>query len=103
MTLLDVLSWERRVAKLLFRDGRSDKGNCTAGQRESHGYQGLPKGSVRTGYQGNQRDSKAEGVTDNSPGRKSSVSEAKRDRVPSGTTEVLITTNYDLDSNHPDV
>jgi len=28
--------------------------NCTAGRGESHGYQGLPKGSVRKGYQGNQ-------------------------------------------------
>lgn len=26
-----------------------DKGNCTAGVREAHGYQGLPKGSVRMG------------------------------------------------------
>ncbi len=42
------------MAKLLFGDGRSDKGNCTAGQGEPHGYQGLPKGSVRKGYQGNQ-------------------------------------------------
>jgi hypothetical protein len=25
-----------------------DKGNCTAGGSEAHGYQGLPKGSVRT-------------------------------------------------------
>jgi hypothetical protein len=41
------------MAKLLFGDGRSDKGNCTAGRVESHGYQGLPKGSVRKGYLGN--------------------------------------------------
>jgi len=38
----------------IFGDGRLDKTNCTAGQCESHGYQGLPKGSVRTGYEGNQ-------------------------------------------------
>jgi hypothetical protein len=31
-----------------------NKCNCTAGRGESHGYQGLPKGSVRTSYQGNQ-------------------------------------------------
>src|SRR5580658_8614245 len=37
-----------------FGDGRSDKGNCTAGRGEVHGYQGLPKGSVRKGYLGNQ-------------------------------------------------
>ncbi len=42
------------MAKLLFGDGRSDKGNCTAGRVESHGYQGLPKGSVRKGYLRNQ-------------------------------------------------
>jgi hypothetical protein len=43
------------LSKLPFGDGRSDKGNCTAGYRESHGYRGLPKGSVRMGYQGNQQ------------------------------------------------
>src|SRR5258708_3750874 len=32
---------------------RPDKANCTSGPHEPHGYQGLPKGSVRTGYQGN--------------------------------------------------
>jgi hypothetical protein len=32
-----------------------NKCNCTAGRVESHGYQGLPKGSVRVGYLGNQR------------------------------------------------
>ncbi len=41
------------MTKLLSGDGQSDKGNCTAGQAEAHGYQGLPKGSVRKGYQGN--------------------------------------------------
>src|SRR5712671_7729740 len=34
-------------------DGLPDKANCTTGRHESHGYQGLPKGSVRTGYLGN--------------------------------------------------
>src|ERR1700690_1311985 len=42
------------VAKLLSESGRLHKGNCTAGRVESHGYQRLPKGSVRTGYLGNQ-------------------------------------------------
>src|SRR5579872_316669 len=27
-----------------------DKANCTTGRHEPHGYQGLPKGSVRKGY-----------------------------------------------------
>src|SRR5260370_9105489 len=35
-------------------DGLPDKANCTTGRHESHGYQGLPKGSVRTSYQGHQ-------------------------------------------------
>ncbi len=30
-----------------------DKANCTSGRHEPHGYQGLPKGSVRLGYEGN--------------------------------------------------
>src|ERR1700722_5091191 len=30
-----------------------DKANCTSGRHEPHGYQGLPEGSVRKGYQGN--------------------------------------------------
>jgi len=30
-----------------------DKANCTTGCAELHGYQGLPKGSVRPGYDGN--------------------------------------------------
>jgi len=34
-------------------DDRSDKANCTTRHGEPHGYQGLPKGSVRTGYQRN--------------------------------------------------
>ncbi len=51
------------MAKLLFRDGRLDKVNCTAGWGESHGYQGLPKGSVRTGYQGNQQQDDGEALT----------------------------------------
>src|SRR6266851_7201157 len=33
-------------------DGLPDKANCTTGRHESHGYQGLPQGSVRTSYQG---------------------------------------------------
>jgi len=33
---------------------RPDKANCTSGPQEPYGYQGLPKGSVRLGYQGNQ-------------------------------------------------
>src|SRR5258708_39440695 len=33
-------------------DGLPDKANCTTGRHESHCYQGLPKGSVRTGYEG---------------------------------------------------
>src|SRR5579872_4888943 len=36
-----------------WRTDRPDKANCTSGSHEPHGYQGLPKGSVRTGYQGN--------------------------------------------------
>src|SRR5579864_4699801 len=32
---------------------RPDKANCTSGRHEPHGYQGLPEGSVRKGYQGN--------------------------------------------------
>src|SRR6266852_7154599 len=35
------------------RDGLSDKGHCKAGYQESYGYQGLPKGSVRTSYDRN--------------------------------------------------
>jgi hypothetical protein len=35
---------------------RPDKANCTSGRQEPHGYQGLPKGSVRTGYEGNQAE-----------------------------------------------
>jgi hypothetical protein len=34
-------------------DGLSDKGHCKARTKESYGYQGLPKGSVRPGYLGN--------------------------------------------------
>src|ERR1700687_3657226 len=30
-----------------------DKANCTSGRHEPYGYQGLPEGSVRKGYQGN--------------------------------------------------
>src|SRR3981081_2310754 len=33
-------------------DGLPHKANCTTGRHEPHGYQRLPKGSVRTGYQG---------------------------------------------------
>src|SRR5262249_15115744 len=35
------------------RIGLSDKGHCKAHAKESYGYQGLPKGSVRPGYLGN--------------------------------------------------
>jgi hypothetical protein len=35
---------------------RPDKANCTSGRQEPHGYQGLPKGSVRTGYEGNREE-----------------------------------------------
>src|SRR5579862_2737500 len=34
-------------------DGPPDKANCTSGSHEPYGYQGLPEGSVRTGYLGN--------------------------------------------------
>jgi hypothetical protein len=39
---------------------RPDKANCTSGRQEPHGYQGLPKGSVRTGYEGNRGRSTGE-------------------------------------------
>jgi hypothetical protein len=48
------LLWEAPMTILLAEDGRVDKGNCTAGRDESHGYQGLPGGGVRTSDQGNQ-------------------------------------------------
>ena len=41
---------------------RPNKANCTSGSHEPHGYQGLPKGSVRTGYEGNQRSVTAVGL-----------------------------------------
>src|ERR1700680_2634394 len=39
-----------------------DKANCTSGRHEPHGYQGLPEGSVRKGYQGNRRHKRSAGI-----------------------------------------
>src|SRR6476659_2542839 len=42
-----------RGSPAISADGRPDKANCTSGSHESHGYRGLPKGSVPKGYLGN--------------------------------------------------
>src|SRR5258708_378365 len=48
-------------ANLAYQDGRPDKANCTSGHHEPHGYQGLPKGSVRMDYQGNLKKNRSWG------------------------------------------